>query len=146
MKDPLILVGFVALIFVAGCRPGEAVYKKTIYLNAYERYEPDSGVNYLDLQVLKYYESQLSCISGREHYGNLYIAKIQGGKTIYVFEYCAHVPEHIDDTTGRYVPEIYRNTILKGKQDSVIIFVPKDFTLPTGVPYLFASVGTLVES
>jgi hypothetical protein len=146
MKHPLILIGFVALTFVAGCHRGEEVFKRTIFLDAYEKFELDSSVNYLDLKVLKYYESQMSCISGLEKYGNLYITKMQNGESLYIFQYCGGVPEHIDDTTGRYVHEIHRSTILKGRQDSVIIFVPKDFNLPTGVKYMFATMGTLVES
>jgi hypothetical protein len=130
---------------MVSCNPGEEYVKKTVSLNAYERFENDTSRKYLELTVLKVYPAKLRCI-GSEKYANLYITKLLSGQSLYVFEYCQEVAKYVYDTTGRYVPLIDTANILKNRQDSVIIFVPKDFSIPTGVKVVIADLSFRSES
>jgi hypothetical protein len=144
MKTSLFL-GALAVIFIVSCRSGEERVEKTIYLKTYERFKPDKSKRDLYLTLLKIYPAERQCISGFEHYANLYVANFKGQK-LYVFEDCKKVADEAYDTTNRYPPLIDTNDILKKKQDSVVIFVPKDFSIPVGAKYLIAPLSFLVES
>jgi hypothetical protein len=145
MKYRLNIIGLLALAFLVSCHSREEYVQRTVPLKRYERFNNDTTAKYIYLKVLKVYPAQSTCI-GDDKYANLYIARLLNGQSLYVFEFCSKVPEHIDDTTGRYPPIIDTSSILKDKEDKVIIFVPKDFSLPAGAKYVFATVGTLGES
>jgi len=145
MKYSLIIIGVLALIFTLRCNPGEKYVKRTVSLNAYESFKNDTTRKYLELTVLKVYPAKVKCV-GSEKYANLYITKLLNDQNLYVFEYCQKVSVYVYDTTGRYVPLIDTSNILRDRQDSVIIFAPKDFSIPTGAKYLFADLSVLSES
>lgn len=141
----LFMTGLFVLMLMASCHQGEELVQTTLYLKGYERFQPDTSKPYIDLRVSKVYPADLTCI-GYTKYANLYITKVRNGDSLYVFEYCRKVSEMVYDTTDRYPPEILIRDIPKDRQDSVIIWVPPNFKLPTGVKYVFADVGYLVES
>jgi len=133
------------MLITVSCHGREGYEKKTFSLNTYERFEQDGSRKYLQLTVLKVYAAATEC-TGSEKYANLYVTTTSKGQRLYVFEYCKKVPDLVFDTTGRYVPLIDTSDILKGRQDKVNIFVPKDFSIPAGAKYLFAELSVLTES
>lgn len=145
MKYILILVGSSILFFISSCNRGEQCALKTISLNTYERFEKDTSRALIQLKILRVYPAKSLC-TGVEKFANLYIGKLLNGQILYVFEDCKKVSELIYDTTGRNVPLIDTSNISHDMPKQVIIFVPKDFTMPANSKYLLASIGFLTES
>jgi hypothetical protein len=134
------------ILFAVSCNTESKNYvKKTIPLSGYDRIEKDSIKRYTELTILNIYPAKLECTYS-EKYANLYIAQQFDGKVIYIFELCSKVPEFAYDTTGRTLPIIFPDDILKERQTIVTIFVPEDFRLPEGARYLFTKLGVLDES
>jgi len=145
MKYSLISFGILVLVFMISCNRREENVRKTVLLNTYERYKNDTSRKYLELTVLKVYPAKMKCV-GSEKYANLYITKLLNGQNLYVFEYCQEVAKYVYDTSGKYVPLIDTSAIVKNRQDSVIIFTPKNFSIPKGIKYVFADISFRDES
>lgn len=145
MKYSLVSIGFLVLFSVGSCNQRSDIVKKSISLNSCEMFKHDSGRKYIGLSIKKVYPAQITCL-GSEKYANLYVTKLMDGQSLFVFQYCKEVPKFAYDTTGRYPPIIDTSNIVKGMQDSVIIFVPKDFNIPTGAKYVIADLSVMDES
>jgi hypothetical protein len=145
MKYLIITIGLPALFSIGSCNQRDDVVKRSILLNSYERFENDTIRKYIHLSITKVYPAQMKCL-GSENYANLYVAKLLNGESLYVFEYCKEVPKFVYDTTGRNGPIIDTSDIRKSVQDSVIIFVPKNFNIPNGVKYVIADLSVMDES
>jgi hypothetical protein len=145
MKFPIILMVVVDCLLMISCHRNLGYSKRTFSLRGYQRFKNDSTSKLIFLTVLKVYPAELTCL-GYQDYANLYVARMSNGKILYVFEYCQKVDQKVFDTTGRYVPLIDPGTVLNSRQDSVSIFVPQDFSIPTGAEYMFGKLGMLTES
>ncbi len=132
------------LIFEMSCNKKTNYVKKNISLAGYERAETDTSNGYIELTMLNIYPAEHSC-NDSEVYANLFIAKQLNGNVIYVFEPCSKVDNYLFDTTGRYVPIIDTQQILHSQLKKVIVYVPKDFSMPKGVKYLVSKVTDISE-
>jgi hypothetical protein len=136
---------FIYSVSFVSCTSKENEFKKTVHLAALEKFEHDSISGYILLEVLKAYPKKLAC-SNSEVYYNLYISKLKDGQVVYVFEPCKESVHLLADTANGQIPMIDTNDISKNEIDSVVIFVPLDFSIPAGSKYVLTPLTWLKES
>jgi len=133
------------LTLLLGCSNKTPVQGKVISVDSFKKAILDNNGNYTEVKILKTYPSQSE--HSNERVANLYICRnaMASNDTIYVFDESNKVPSFAIDTSSDVGISIDKSKVKINYPKEITVFVPKQFTMPKGAKYIFASLTALTE-